>query len=326
MTARLRALAPLALALLAAVSCARSPAGDRDEDAAPVVPVRAVPLAVRPFRESAAAPGQWRATAEVVVAAPFAAYVESLRVEVGDLVPRGAVLGLLTTRESRAAVLGAEQLLASASDPLAREQAQRALAQARRDVVRVPLVATAGGTVVRRTATAGAEVAEGAELLALVSAQSLRFEAHVPERDAPRLAPGQPAEVAMEDAPQVAASVARVLPQTSAADQAALAWLVPARAVPAAWLNRFGTATIVTGATRRALAVPDSALVSDDLTGALRVATVGAGGVARWVTVRVGLASEGAHELLSPALPAGTRVIVSGQRGLPDSTRVTLQP
>lgn len=327
MTAPRPRLAAAVLFLLLAGGCARGGAeGDDAGAGAPVVPVRVAALAEREFRPATTAPGQWRAANELVAAAPFAAYVDSVRVEVGDAVKRGAVLATLTTRESRAAVLGARQLVAAASDPATREQARRALAQAERDLVHVPLLATAGGTVVRRSATNGSEVTEGSEVVALVAADALIFEAHVPAADAAHVSAGDAVHVEMEDGTVLDARVRRALPQTSAADQAALVWLAPARPAPAAWLNRFGTAHLAVGAPHTAIGVPDSAIVSDDLTGVLRLAIIDAHAVARWRDVRLGLASGGWHELLAPALAAGTRVVISGQRGLPDSTKVSIEP
>jgi multidrug efflux pump subunit AcrA (membrane-fusion protein) len=318
-------LAALAAASIAATGCGRHAADDDASEPAPVVPVRVARLESRSFREQVEASGQWRASSELAVSAPFAAYVESLRVEVGDAVERGGTLATLVTRESRAAVLGAEQLVAAAAEPAERAEAERALRQARRDVVRVPLRAGGAGIVVRRAASPGAEVAEGAELVAILAPQALIFEAHVPAREAARVAMGDSARIEMEGLPALAATVRRRLPQTSATDQSALVWLAPARTVAAALQERFGTAAIATGAPRRALAVPDSALVEDDLTGEVRIATVG-GDVATWHAVRLGLAAGGWHELLAPELTAGTRVIVSGQRGLPDSTHVAIEP
>jgi len=71
--------------------------------------------------------------------------------------------------------------------------------------------------------------------------------------------------------------------------------------------------------------VPDSALVEDDLTGEVRVARVDTSGIAIWTPVRLGRAVDGCHELLSPALPLGTPVVITGQRGLPDSVKVTVR-
>jgi hypothetical protein len=133
---------------------------------------------------------------------------------------------------------------------------------------------------------------------------------------------GQAAMVTAPGTPARPARVQRLLPAASAADQAVLAWLAPLEPAGAPGLGRFGEAGIVVGAPRTAMAVPDSAVVEDDLTGERRVAVVGADGRARWTAVTLGTAAAGWHELLRPALPAGTRVIVEGQHGLPDSTRV----
>ncbi len=238
----------------------------------------------------------------------------------------GETIGSLVTRESRAAVRGAELMLRQAADPAARAEAQRALALARHDLVRVPVVAGRAGLVIRRSVEPAAEVAEGGELLAIVPEQDLVFEAHVAPADADRVTPGRPARVAMEGMAPVAARVQRRLPGVGVADQTALVLLSPSGRAPDGVLGRFGSAVIETGPPRRAIAVPDSALLEDDLTGEIRVARVDAGGLAIWTTVRLGTAAAGWHELIAPALGAGTRLVISGQRGLPDSTRVAIQP
>jgi hypothetical protein len=130
----------------------------------------------------------------------------------------------------------------------------------------------------------------------------------------------------MEGGGLVLTRVQRRLPQANEADQTALFWLAPVVKAPFGILGRFGNAAIETGAEHRAILVPDSALVEDDLTGEVRVARVAPGDVAVWTTVRIGPGAQGRHELLQPSLPAGTAVVIRGQRGLPDSTRVKAGP
>ncbi|HLQ67833.1 MAG TPA: HlyD family efflux transporter periplasmic adaptor subunit [Candidatus Limnocylindrales bacterium] len=317
------ALAGLALAVALGASGCRRAETDTGEVQARV-PVRVSRAEMRTVQPEVAAAGQWRAADSVVVIAPFAAYVEALRPRPGDHIARGETIGDLVTRESRSALLGAEILAQRASGAAERDEAERALAQARRGLVRVPLVATAAGTVIRRTAEPGSEVTEGATLLTTVPEGSVVFEAHVPRAMVVFVQPGQRATVQMEGADLVPAAVQRRLPESSGSDQTALVWLSPSR-VPNGALERFGKATILTGAAHRAVAVPDSALVEDDLTGEVRVARV-AGEIAIWTPVRLGQESGGWHELLAPALPPGTLVVVSGHRGLPDSTRVEIGP
>ena len=289
----------------------------------PVVAVRVHPLELRAFDDVVVAQGQWRSVGDLPIAAPFAAVVESLGPRVGDEVRKGQRLGWLVTRESRAALRGAELLALEARDPASRDEAARALELARRDLVKVPIVAPAAGIVTRRTIEPGGDVGESGEILALVPSGAMVFEAHVPARDVPRLRPGQRARVAEENGPERQATLQRVLPMANAGDQTTLAWLAPAAGPPPA-LDRFGTATVVVGAPRRAVAVPDSAVVEDDLTGETRIAVVARSGLAVWVPVTLGASVPGWREVRAPALAAGAPVIIDGQHGLPDSTAVTI--
>ncbi len=312
---------------LAAAGCGpRDQGSGAEAEPTAVVHVRVAAVESRVIPSQVTAPGQWRAINEIAIPAPFAAVVESLRPHAGDHVRAGETIGVLVTRESRAAVRGAELMLRQAHDPAASAEATRALELARHDLVRVPLVAGGSGLVIRRGAEPAAEIAEGGELLAIVPEHDLVFEAHVAPAEAGRVAPGQPARITMEGLPPVAASVQRRLPGAGAGDQTALILLAPRGPAPEGILDRFGTAAIETGAPRRSLAVPDSALAEDDLTGEIRVARVDSSGVAIWTAVRLGSAAGGWHELLAPPLAPGTMLVISGQRGLPDSTRVTSRP
>ena len=319
-------LSALSLSALAAAGCGHRGAEQDSGAGGPVVPVRVERLTERDVRETVRAQGQWRISDSVTVAAPFKAYVEALRPRAGDAVARGETIGSLVTYESRAALRGAEILVRQARSSAERDEATRALRLAERDLVRVPLVVAATGTVLRRSVEPGSEVAEAGELLTLVPLGSIVFEAHVPRAEAARVAPGQRADVGMEGGGVAAASVQRRLPQTSEADQSALFWLAPAVKAPTGVLGRFGNAAIETGPLHRAVLVPDAALVEDDLTGEVRIARVVPGNIAVWTPVRLGQGVEGWHELLTPPLPPGTPVVIRGQRGLPDSTRVVANP
>jgi hypothetical protein len=300
--------------------------GAEDAHAAePVVRVRTRFLEVRQFEDVVTVPGQWHSAGDLVITAPFAAWVESLAVGVGDLVEPGRTLGWLETRESASALAGARLLIREARDDAASTEAQRALELALRGRVRVPLTAAVRGVVVQRLVPPGSQVAESAEILRVVPEDAVVFEARVPASIAPRLRPGQSARIDEEGQAVRKAVLRRVLPVTDAQDQTVLAWL--AADAGGAGTNRprldhFGAAVIRLGPTRMALAVPDSAIFEDDLTGQKRVAVV-SGDRAAWTPVTLGTGAAGWHEVVvAPGLAAGQRVIVEGQHGLPDSTRV----
>jgi len=299
-----------------------------DSAVEPVAEVRLGALETRSFADEVVASGQWRSAGELVIAAPFDGVVDSVAVRPGDRVSGGATLAVMLTNESDAAERGAEVMLREARDPAARAEAERALALARREVVRVPIAAARAGLVSRRAVEPGTRVTQSAELLRLVPASELVFEARVPASAAARLHPGQSATVVESAHAPRTARVERVLPNAGSGDQSTLCWLARDDQAEVPDLDRFGTARITLGPPRRAVGVRDSAVVEDDLTGTTRIARVGADGRLQWLTVTLGPPDQGWRELRppSPDLPVGTRVVIEGQRGLADGVRVHAVP
>jgi hypothetical protein len=63
-------------------------------------------------------------------------------------------------------------------------------------------------------------------------------------------------------------------------------------------------------------------VLRDDITGVTQVAVVTPNDRAHWVEVATGVSDSGWVEIARPRLDPGTRVITSGQVGLPDGARV----
>jgi multidrug efflux pump subunit AcrA (membrane-fusion protein) len=311
----------LFLALLLA-GCGKQAADEAPAD--PVVTVHAQAVTERSFRDEVEAPGRWKSASQLSVRSPAAGFVETLTPRPGDRIGTGQVVGRVLTRESRAALEGAQLMAREAHSAAARAEANRALALARRELVRVPLVAGHGGVVLARAAEPGAQVDEGADVLVLVSPEGLVFEAHVPAAQGPRVRPGQTGLIIVDPEAPRPATVRTVLPMADSTDQSTVVWLVPASLVPPPALSRFGAARIATGAPRTSPAVPEIALVEDDLTGEPQIAVIDSSGRAIWTKITAGVAKDGWREILSPRIAAGTRVVTEGQHGLADSTRVEI--
>ncbi|HET7225028.1 MAG TPA: HlyD family efflux transporter periplasmic adaptor subunit [Candidatus Eisenbacteria bacterium] len=332
MIPRARRLAALLLLPLALAGCGRKGGDEGDAPEGDIanaeVPVHEARVTSRAFQDVVTGSGSWRASGSVSVAAPFAGTVLAVDVRRGDVVREGQRLATLVTRESQAAARGAALLEQESRSGDERREAAEAARLARRERVQVPLVSPVAGIVQARSAEPGSGVPEGGEVVSLVAWRSLVFEAHVSPADAARLTPGMPATIVDDPAGvRRTARVLRLLPNADPDDQTVLVWLAASPGTSAPVLDRFGTATIVAGGARRALAVPDSALVEDDLTGAHRVAVVDSSAHAHWrVVVPGALSADGWRELRAPAPPAGAPVVVQGQRGLPDGARVRPAP
>ena len=304
-----------------------SPQGaDPDTSAEPAALVKVGTLSQRTFGDEITVSGQWKSGGDLLVAAPFEGVLESVSVRPGDHVAAGATLAVLVTRESDAAVRGAELMVRSARDATERAEAARAVALARGERVRVPVVASRSGVVTHRAAEPGAQLAQAAEILTLVPDQAIVFEARVPPRDAPRLKRGQRAIVIEEGPVTRTARLDRILPAAGSGDQTTLCWLVRDGGGKPPSLDRFATARITLGPPHAATAVPDTAVVEDDLTGTSRIAVLGPDSHITWTVVTLGPRQQGFRELQKPPLPLTTSVVIEGQRGLPDHSRVRVAP
>ncbi len=100
----------------------------------------------------------------------------------------------------------------------------------------------------------------------------------------------------------------------------------PPRILDVRTAGEFGTAHIAVAQRPNAVIIPAAAILRDDVNGTTRVAVVDAGGRAHWTMVSAGVQQGNEVEILSPPLVPGTRVIVSGQVGLPDSSHVVEAP
>ena len=292
--------------------------------------VTAVPVRLATLAVTVSAPGHTDVLRPLHVRAPFSGTVAALTVADGDRVTRGEALGTLVSRSSAAAMAGARAMLESAQTEAERRDAQRALDLATRSLVEFPLRASEAGVVVSHAANAGDLVTEGDDILVIAPAGAVAFIADVVQSDLPRVRPGQrvAVDLAARAAP-LAGTVHGILPAASAENLSAPVRIdfVPSSG-GAIGIGLFGTASIMVGERRQVPVVPEAALLRDDVYGTTQVAVVGPppDRRAHWVKVTPGARGGGLVEILSPALPPGTAVIVSGQVGLPEGAPVRMQP
>lgn len=323
----------IAAILLVAAACrggsepkgkeATTPSGEATPSAPTPVTIAAVARASLPITVSA--PGRTAALTQQKLRAPFTGTLTELKVADGDPVSRGQILGTIVARESEAALSGAREMLRQATTPAEKNDAERALALAQKNLVRKSLVASWDGAVIAHTASAGDRVTEDQEILTVSDASSLVFLADVPQSDLPRIRPGQKAtvELAGGHAP-VAGAVHAVLPGANPADFTGQVRVDLRGAALAGPIGLFGTARILVGERTGVAVVPDAAVLRDDVSGVSRVCLV-ANGKAHWVDVTTGVKDSGRTEIASPPLADGQAIIVSGLVGLPEGKNVSVE-
>jgi RND family efflux transporter MFP subunit len=320
----------VALAVLAFAACrGGGSAGDAAPSppaGAPGTPVRVAVVELTSLAQAVSAPGRTIALVQQKVRAPFAGTLTELSVVVGDNVQRGEQVGAVVSRDSEAAVSGAEEMLRDATTAAARADAERALALARRNRVVAPIHSWVAGVVIDRTAAAGDRVAEDQELLSIASLDSLVFVADLAQSDLAQVHSGQPVSVQLTGRGEPLRGVVHGLLANANAVNSTAPIRIDFTAPPASLaVGMFGTASITVAHRTRVPVVPKSAVLTDDVSGVRRLAEV-IDGKAHWIEVQTGLSDSERIEITSPVLAAGTKVIVGGQVGLPEGTPVVVGP
>ncbi|MEO8910949.1 MAG: HlyD family efflux transporter periplasmic adaptor subunit [Gemmatimonadaceae bacterium] len=276
---------------------------------------------------TATGPGRTDALDLQKIRAPFTGVLTFLRVAVGDRVGTGQVVAAVINQPSQAALIGAEAMLRGAATAAQRSDAERALVLAKQNLVATQLRAPRAGVIISRGSSEGDLVSQGDSILTIASAGSIVFVARIAQADLAQVRLGQRANVTL---PGQLAPVPGVVHGLLPADTSSI-MTVPVRidfstnlqtaGVPVQ-TGLFGTAEIIVGERLAVPIVPAAAILRDDISGISRIALVTAAGLAHWVNVTTGASQSGNIEIKYPALTPGQRVIVSGQVGLPDGSKV----
>lgn len=291
-------------------------------DSVAATPVHMATVTRGNLAEIVSGPGRTEALDVQKVRAPFIGTLAALDVVIGDQVESGQVVGAVISQASQSALAGAEVMLRAATTPLQRSDAERAVELAKQNLVQAPLHAPRAGIVVSRGASQGDLLSQGDSIISVATANSIVFVARVAQSDVARIKPGQRATI---EAPGRAVAAAGTVHGLLPADTSAMSVPVRIDLLPSAGampIGLFGMAHITVDQRTGVTIVPASAVLRDDINGITRMAVVAADGRAHWVTASVGIQRGDAVEITSPVLQPGTRVILSGQVGLPEGSHV----
>ncbi len=319
-----------AVALLMFGSCTRQSGEEEAAGVKPLVAVRSAEVTVGDAAQTVAATGHTEALRREKITSPVAGTITSLDLLEGSPVREGQVLVTILTKESQAAIAGAEVLVRSARTERQKAEADRALAIARATANGVPISAPFRGVVAARNVNRGEIVAENAELMTILDPTSIVFVADFPLADIDRIREGMAGTVRLVSMPEhpYACRVDVILPQGDAQSQTARVRCRFHGRERAGEVRPdiAGTIEVITGIRRHAMLVPKQALLRDDETNAYSVVTITSDSLSLVIPVEVGARNDSTVEVISPRLREGMPVITEGQYMLADSTRVTLGP
>ncbi len=330
---------PLLLCVVAGAlltGCNRHASSGDDDESGPqppaTVPVKVGVLKRGDINVQSEVTGSVEALRKEKVSAPIAGRLTEFKVFEGSTVRPGQVVAEIQTRESQAAIAGAEALLNAATTPVQRDEARHMLALARSGQTILPVRAHLGGIIASRAVTEGDLLTENAELCTVVDPSSFYFRADIPARLLPLIKTGQSARIhlaAVQVTGGISATVLAVSPATDPASQTIPARLAFVALTPSLQAllkaGMAGTAAIVTGVHRAVLLAPHSAVLRDDETDTYSLFAVGPDSVACQVHVAIGAHADSLIEISGGGLAPGMRVVTEGNYALPDSTHVAVE-
>ncbi len=342
-----RALAVLALAVLAAGCDRKLEAQPRDASAGPEgVPVTVANVAVRPVERTVSVVGTLAASAQAELASEVEGQVVAIEADLGDRVARDQVLARVRQDVTEAKLREAEATLEKSAADEARARPLRAqgvistqeydqvhwsleTARARRDQLRIELDRLAirspfDGSVAARLIDAGSYVRAGTVVFRVMQDDPIKFRGEIPEREVPSLQAGQAVRVSVDAFPgeTFTGEVSRV---GSASDPTARSLTFEALLPNPDHRIRpgfFGHGEVVVSRDERALAVPRSALST--FAGVTKLFVIEEG-VAREREVTLGVDLGDGWVEIAQGVAHGKQVATSGLSKLADGTPVVVR-
>jgi multidrug efflux pump subunit AcrA (membrane-fusion protein) len=261
---------------------------------------------------------------------PVAGKVTSLLALEGVSVKSGDILATIQTKESQAAIVGAESLVRSAKTEEQKAEAQRALGIARTSENSIAIRASASGVVSARSISEGELVAENAELFTVIDLSSLVFVADVPARDISSIALGQRCSILLQalGGRSLSAEVEAINPQSDVMSQTVKVRVKFLTDDPAKRkllkTDMVGDVTITIGVLKGTFIVPKVSLLRNDESNSYTIVTFTPDSLAVSIPVEVRGMTDSTVAIGNHSLKEGMNVITNGHYALADSTRITL--
>lgn len=312
------------ISLLFVSACGNGEGEEAEESITPVVEVKIDSVRVGTIPETIGVTGATKVLRQENIGSPIEGKVISLRVLEGDAVKRGQVIAVVETKESLAAMTGAQMLLGRAQTAEEKTRAESSLRLAQKQNTALEIRAPFDGVVVSRALNEDEYVAAGGALATVIDLRSLYFIAKAPARELARLKLGQEATVNFQSWPEknFRCRIDNLKPQIDPVAQMAEVRLRFLTVYPELRSDMFGNADIVIGQHDDVFLVPDQAVVRDDESGVHTIVEAVGDSLGVIREVKVDTETPTTVAISGEGLRAGMHIIVEGHYGLPDSTRI----
>ena len=319
-------IAIIAFSTITSLCCRHEQSSDSESNVR--VDVRATAVRSGSIEETISATGSTIIQREAQLRSPITGILVHFKYYNGDRIKKGDMIAEVRTKESQAALQGAEALLQSAGSRAEREEAEKALRLAQSTNTTIAINAPFDGILNNKSKNELEFVPEGEQVATFIDPASIIFVADVPASQLTRIREGQHARVRFTTKNEkiLQGIVHRIEPLLNPHDQTAHVQIVLSNTVHDLEGSLFGEAEIIVGRHEKSLLVPYAALLRDDENNTTTVMLVGRDSLAHRVNISVGVKQDSLAEIFSNDVTAGDLVITEGHYGLADSTKVRVVP
>lgn len=301
----------------------------KDENVPPVVVhVKTDLIKTGTVEQTVKATGQTSVQKLFQITSPITGVIVQLKYYNGDVIKKGDIICLIRTKESQAAITGAELLLKSAVTSQQKSEAEAELNSAKKNSNEIKITAPFTGILTKKIKNEGEVVAEGEQIGVLINDASIIFIANVPASLITKIKRGQTAylKFASAEKQEFLGTVKRIEPIVNSVDQTIPVQIEFNGEHKIFQDALFGEAAILTGKLSNQFIVPVKALLHDDENNTNSIFLINPDSIAYNVNVKVIQRGDSTVAIASPQLKNGMPIIVEGNYGLPDSTKVSTEP
>jgi multidrug efflux pump subunit AcrA (membrane-fusion protein) len=323
-------LVSLLLAAFLVSGCSNGSKNDdssRQDSVQTVVPVRVDLIKKETLDVTIPAYGVTSAQQLYEVISPVTGVITKFDFYNGDRVIKGEAIASIITKESYAAIKGAETMLDNAVTDEQKKEAERTIKIAEQSSNQIKIIAPFTGTLVNRTKNENEVVNEGEQIAGLINKNSIYFIAQVPSGSISEIKIGQPVRIMFPSIRQTvfAGIVKRIAPGVNMESQTfpvQIEFSSPAQLLAD---SLYGEATVIVGQHRDVFVVPIKAVIHDEEKDTYSITVINPDSIAYTINVHPGIKKDSLEEIHGADLKEGMKVIIEGNYGLPDSTKVSIK-
>lgn len=258
------------------------------------------------------------------ITSPITGVIVKLKFFNGDLLNKGEEICLIRTKESQAAITGAELLLNNAVTAQQKNEAESVLSSARKNSNEVKIIAPFNGILTKKMKNVGEVVTEGEQIGALINDASIIFIANIPASSISKIKRGDIAylKFASFEGKEFFGTIKRIEPIVNSVDQTIPVQIEFNGDHKIFEDALFGEASILINKLSNQLIIPVKAILHNDENNTNSIYMINPDSIAYSVSVEVIQRNDSTVAISSSQIKKGMAIIVEGNYGLPDSTKV----